>query len=106
MFFRGQGVGTISNCNFRFARGRRIFLISFTPLAIFFPTECPPFLRVEVVLLHFGARGQKGAVCFECFSFSGRGLVTSCGGEFGEILFYITFGGVDGKYQSNAEFAA
>ena len=57
------------------------------PLAIFFPTECPPFLRVEVVILNFWARGQKGAVCFECFSFSGRGLVTSCGGEFGEILF-------------------
>ena len=86
MFFRGQGVGTISNCNFRFARGRRIFLISFTPLAIFFPTECPPFLRVEVVILHFGARGQKGAGCFECFSFSGRGLVTSCGGKFRGIL--------------------
>ena len=57
------------------------------PLAIFFPTECPPFLRVEVVILNFWARGQKGAVCFECFSFSGRDLVTSCGGEFGEILF-------------------
>ena len=79
-------MGTISNCNFLFARGRRIFLISFTPLVIFFPTECPPFLRVEVVILHFGARGQKGAVCFECFSFSGRGLVTSHSGEFGEIL--------------------
>ena len=86
MFFKGQGVGVISIYNFRFARGQRIFLISFTPLVIFFPTECPPFLRVEVVILHFGARGQKGAVCFECFSFSGRGLVTSHSGEFGEIL--------------------
>ena len=53
---------------------------------IFFPTECTPILRVEVVILHFGARGQKGAVCFKCFSFSGRGLETSCGGEFREIL--------------------
>ena len=86
MFFKGRGVGVISIYNFRFARGQRIFLISFTPLVIFIPTECPPFLRVEVVILHFGARGQKGAVCFECFSFSGRGLVTSCGGEFRGIL--------------------
>ena len=53
---------------------------------IFFPTECPPILRVEVVILHFWARGQKGAVCFECFSFSGRGLVTYYSGEFGGIL--------------------
>ena len=53
---------------------------------IFFPTECTPILRVEVVILHFGARGQKGAVCFECFSFSGGGLMTSYSGEFGEIL--------------------
>ena len=65
---------------------REFFLISFNPLGIFFPTECPPFLRVEVVILHFWARGQKGAVCFECFSFSGRGLMTSYSGEFGEIL--------------------
>ena len=55
---------------------------------IFFPTECTPILRVEVVILHFGARGQKGAVCFECFSFSGRGLVTSYSGEFGG--FYLS----------------
>ena len=86
MFFKGRGAGAISNCNFRFTRGQRIFLISFTPLVIFFPTECTPILRVEVVILHFGARGQKGAVCFECFSFSSGGLVTSCGGEFRVIL--------------------
>ena len=38
--------------------------------------------------------------------FSVGGLTTSYSGEFGEILFYITFGGVDGRYQSNAQFAA
>ena len=31
-----------------------------------------------------------------------RGRVTSFSGEFGEILFYITFGGVDGRNQCNA----
>ena len=32
-------------------------------------------------------------------------VISSCG-EFWEILFCITFGGVDGRYQSNAQFAA
>ena len=36
----------------------------------------------------------------------GKGLVTSYSGEFREILFYITFGCVDGRNQCNAEFAA
>ena len=35
-------------------------------------------------------------------SFSGGGLVTFYSGEFGENLFYITFGGVDGRNQCNA----
>ena len=69
------------------ARGQRIFLILFTPLITFRPTKCPPFLRVEVIILRFGVRGHKDAVCFKCFSFSGRGRVTSCSGEFREILF-------------------
>ena len=86
IFFRGREVGDNFIWKIRSARGQRIFLILFTPLITFRPTKCPPFLRVEVVILHFGARGQKGAVCFECFSFSGRGRVTSCSGEFREIL--------------------
>ena len=32
--------------------------------------------------------------------------MTSYSGEFGEILFYITFGGVDGRNQCYAEFPA
>ena len=86
MVFRSRQTVVIAIWTFQPVRGQRIFLILFTPLITFRPTKCPPFLRVEVVILHFGARGQKGAVCFECFSFSGRGLVTSHSGEFGEIL--------------------
>ena len=86
IFFRGREVGDNFIWKIRSARGQRIFLILFTPLITFRPTKCPPFLRVEVIILRFGVRGHKDAVCFKCFSFSGRGRVTSCSGEFREIL--------------------
>ena len=37
-------------------------------------------------MLHLGITVHKDAVCFDRFSFSGGGLVTSYSGEFGEIL--------------------
>ena len=86
IFFRGREVGDNFIWKIRSARGQRIFLILFTPLITFRPTKCPPFLRVEVIILRFGVRGHKDAVCFKCFSFSGRGRVTSYSGEFGENL--------------------
>ena len=86
IFFRGREVGDNFIWKIRSARGQRIFLILFTPLITFRPTKCPPFLRGEVIILRFGVRGHKDAVCFKCFSFSGRGRVTSCSGEFREIL--------------------
>lgn len=86
IFFRGREVGDNFIWKIRSARGQRIFLILFTPLITFRPTKCPPFLRVEVIILRFGVRGHKDAVCFKCFFFSGRGRVTSCSGEFREIL--------------------
>ena len=59
-------------------------------------------MPLNSVLRNFSEDYLSAAVLF----LLGKGLVTFYSGEFGEILFYITFGSIDGRNQRDAEFAA
>ena len=86
VFFRGQQYIIIHIWFFQLVKGQRILLTLFTPLVIFFPTKCTPVLRWAENFVNLRVIRRIGAVCFDRFSFSGRGRVTSCSGEFFGIL--------------------
>ena len=106
VIFRGRQYIIIHIWFFQLVKGQRILLTLFTPLVIFFPTECTPVLRWTENFVNFKVIRRIGTVCFDRFSFSTGGRVTSYSGEFRGSLFYITFGGVDGRNHRDAEFAA